>query len=200
MNFRSLTIRSPKMLPLLILASLAGTAYCRSWAVGQAVNTTSGLLTGQAADWKPEVSEYLGIPFAQPPVGDLRFAGPKPFKSDKPLSATKYGLACPEDVGGAAATMKGAGEDCLTLNVWTKPQSGEKAKAVMIWIYGGGFGSGRSSNPTYNGARLADEHDVVVVSVNYRVNIFGFPRARFAPELNPGLMDQRAGIEWAKEK
>jgi carboxylesterase type B len=70
----------------------------------------------------------------------------------------------------------------------------------MIWIYGGGFGSGKSSTPIYNGARLADEHDVVVVSINYRVNIFGFPRAPFAPDLNPGLLDQRAGIEWMRDK
>lgn len=52
----------------------------------------------------------------------------------------------------------------------------------------------------YDGARLADEHDVVVVSVNYRVNVFGFPKAPFAPSLNPGLLDQRAGIEWARDK
>jgi cholinesterase len=91
-------------------------------------------------------------------------------------------------------------EDCLTLNIWTKPQSGSKSKAVMIWIYGGGFGSGSSYSPGYNGARLADEHDVVLVSVNYRVNIFGFPRAPFLPDLNPGLLDQRLGMEWVRDK
>jgi carboxylesterase type B len=56
-------------------------------------------------------------------------------------------------------------EDCLTLNVWTKPDSGEKAKAVLIWIYGGGFALGNTASPSYNGARLAAEHDVVVVSM-----------------------------------
>jgi cholinesterase len=70
----------------------------------------------------------------------------------------------------------------------------------MIWIYGGGFGSGSSYSPGYNGARLADEHDVVLVSVNYRVNIFGFPRAPFLPDLNPGLLDQRLGMEWVRDK
>lgn len=97
--------------------------------------------------------------------------------------------------------MKDVGEDCLTLNIWTKPQTGEKNKAVMIWIYGGGFGSGKSSTPMYNGARLAEEHDVVVVSVNYRVNIYGFPRAPFGGmDMNTGLMDQRAGVEWVRDK
>jgi cholinesterase len=56
-------------------------------------------------------------------------------------------------------------EDCLTLNVWTKPQIGEKAKAVLVWIYGGGFSTGNSQSPAYNGARLAGDNDVVVVSV-----------------------------------
>jgi cholinesterase len=182
------------------LTSLAGIVYSQTFSIGRTVNTTTGSITGHAADWKPEVSEYLGIPYAEPPIGNLRFAAPKPLKSSKSITATKFGLACPENIGGKASTMVGAGEDCLTLNVWTKPQSGEKSKAVMIWIYGGGFGSGRSSTPTYNGARLADEHDVVVVSINYRVNLFGFPRAPGLPDLNPGLLDQRVGIEWAKDK
>jgi carboxylesterase type B len=56
-------------------------------------------------------------------------------------------------------------EDCLTLNVWTKPQTGEKKKAVMVWIYGGGFNTGNSQSPAYNGARLANDQDVVVVSI-----------------------------------
>jgi carboxylesterase type B len=184
----------------LLIISLAGAVSSQTWSIGKMVKTTSGSITGHAADWKPEVSEYLGIPYAEPPVGNLRFAAPKPLKSDKHITAAHFGANCPENVGGVAATMTTASDDCLTLNVWTKPQTGEKSKAVMIWIYGGGFGSGRSSTPLYNGARLADEHDVVVVSLNYRVNIFGFPRAPFAPDRNPGLLDQRAGIEWARDK
>jgi cholinesterase len=189
------------MFLLLALAALTGLVSSEAWSIGQQIQTTSGPVTGHGADWKPDVSEYLGIPFAQPPVGDLRFAAPKPFKGNKTITATKFGLGCLENIGGKAATMQGVGEDCLTLNVWTKPQTGEKAKAVMIWIYGGGFGSGKSSTPNYNGARLADEHDVVVVSINYRVNIYGFPRAFFpSADLNPGLLDQRVGIEWARDK
>jgi cholinesterase len=183
---------------LFAFTTLAGAS--QAWSIGQVVKTTSGSITGHGADWKPEVSEYLGIPFAEPPIGNLRFAGPKAFKSDKNITATKFGLGCLGNVGGKASTMVGDGEDCLTLNVWTKPQTGDKKKAVMIWIYGGGFGSGKSSTPIYNGARLADEHDVVVVSVNYRVNIYGFHRAPFAPDINPGFLDQRAGVEWARDK
>lgn len=61
-------------------------------------------------------------------------------------------------------------EDCLTLNVWTKPQTGEKAKAVLVWIFGGGFATGNSANPIYNGEFIADNEDVVVVSFKYVCN------------------------------
>jgi len=90
-------------------------------------------------------------------------------------------------------------EDCLTLNVWSKPQSGEKAKAVMVWIYGGGYNIGNTANPSYNGARLAQDQDVVVVSMNYRLNVFGFPTVPFTPEKNPGLLDQRLAVEWVRD-
>jgi len=80
-------------------------------------------------------------------------------------------------------------EDCLYLNVWAKPQTGEKKKAVMIWIYGGGFVVGSASNKAYNGALLADERDVVVVGINYRLGVLGFPGVS-VPEKNLGLLDQ----------
>ena len=186
----------------LILLSFKSAALAAPWAIGNTVQTNSGPIEGHASSWKPQVSEYLGVPFAQPPVGDLRFAAPKPYKGDKKIVAADFGYACPENVGGKAnrSPNSDVNEDCLTLNIWSKPQSGAKSKPVMIWIYGGGFNSGRSSTPAYNGARLADEHDVVVVSINYRVNIFGFPRAPFLPDSNLGLLDQRLGIEWTRDK
>jgi cholinesterase len=90
-------------------------------------------------------------------------------------------------------------EDCLSLNIWTKPQSGEKAKAVLLWIYGGAFSVGSTNAPYYNGARLADEEDVIVASVNYRVNIFGFPNAPGLPDQNVALLDQRLAVEWLRD-
>lgn len=90
-------------------------------------------------------------------------------------------------------------EDCLSINVWTKPQSGEKAKAVLLWIYGGAFSVGSTNAPYYNGARLADEEDVIVASVNYRVNIFGFPNAPGLPNQNLALLDQRLAVEWLRD-
>jgi cholinesterase len=156
-----------------------------AFSVGQGVTTTSGTVEGHASSWQPEVSEYLGIPYAQPPLGPLRFAAPKAFNGTAPITAAKFSPDCPANVAAAegskityssvAATIAGilgqAGdefsEDCLTINVWTKPQTGEKAKAVMIWIYGGGFNTGNSQSPAYNGARLANDEDVVVVSMKY---------------------------------
>ena len=94
----------------------------------------------------------------------------------------------------------GLGEDCLALNVWTKPQSGEIKKAVLVWIYGGSFTGGSSTWPLYKGAHLADEHDVVIVSINYRLTIFGFPLAEAFDIKNPGLLDMRLAIEWVRDK
>ena len=129
--------------------------------VGQEVSTTSGIIQGHAASNRTEVSEYLGIPFAQPPLGGLRFAAPKPYRSSAHLNASSFGQSCLASVTQAnysiltddgyhlAPTAEEyfniidehgitLGEDCLTLNVWTKPQMGEKAKAVLFFIYGGG--------------------------------------------------------------
>ncbi|KAL4877073.1 Alpha/Beta hydrolase protein [Aspergillus karnatakaensis] len=88
-------------------------------------------------------------------------------------------------------------EDCLSINIWTKPQSGETKKAVLFWIYGGGFSIGSSNSPVYDGSILADENDVVVVSINYRLNIFGFSGAPGQPA-NVGLLDQRLALEWTR--
>ncbi|CAI4214368.1 unnamed protein product [Parascedosporium putredinis] len=211
-------------------ASFAEAQRLSEWIPGQLVNTTSGPVLGQASAWQPLVSEYLGVPYAQPPVGALRFAAPAALKRDaanasEPFAATAYGASCPVNINSTpgakvsyrsfAETLLGRlaqlddvfDEDCLKINVWTAPQIGcegqkgnrKSKKAVMVWIYGGGFNSGSSTNAGYNGARLAAEHDVVVVSMNYRTNIFGFPRADFLPDLNLGLLDQRLAVEWVRD-
>ncbi|KAL1851341.1 hypothetical protein Daus18300_012587 [Diaporthe australafricana] len=197
----------------------------RAFDVGQAVTTTSGIIQGHAAADRAEVSEYLGIPYAQPPIGDLRFAAPEPFLSNSSFTAGSYGLMCMRNAASANYSMLTAagynltpgaeeylntiqgqgndmGEDCLTLNVWTKPQVGEKTKAVLLFIHGGGFQGGSSHNAYLTGQHIADEEDVVVVSINYRTNVFGFPGlqpsvANVAP--NAGLLDQRLAVEWARD-
>ncbi|KAF1991210.1 alpha/beta-hydrolase [Aulographum hederae CBS 113979] len=188
--------------------------------VGQAVGTTSGTVVGHAATNRNQVSEYLGIPFARPPVGELRFAEPEPFLGSGTINAERYSPDCPANLlpvtddsvlplagpnsfkllEDLAQVGNAQSEDCLTLNIWTKPQTGERAKAVLFWIYGGGFSIGATNNPTYDGEFLADDEDVIVVSANYRLNVFGFPGL---PGLglpqNPGLLDQRLAIEWVRD-
>jgi cholinesterase len=90
-------------------------------------------------------------------------------------------------------------EDCLFLNVFTKPQVGEKNKAVMVWFYGGGFSIGDSATPVYIGSKLAANQDVVVVTVNYRMNVFGFPGAPTLPNQNLAILDQRMAVEWVRD-
>ncbi|KAF7865532.1 uncharacterized protein EAF02_009955 [Botrytis sinoallii] len=192
------------------------------------VNTTSGQVAGHPSPKKPAVYEYLGIPFAQPPIGDLRFAPPQPFTGNESLNGTNFGYTCPKlfsdelslipsnfpDVvdnytaSGISIldtfTQAGDGprnnEDCLTLNVWVPkpaqaPVVGTK-KAVMIWIYGGAFRDGATESHIYDGSTLVDQEDVIMVSINYRVNIFGFSGDSTGPTSNYGMLDQRLAIEW----
>lgn len=172
--------------------------------VGQIVETSSGPVAGHAASKYSEVSEYLGIPYAQAPVGDLRFAAPVKYAGSSMLNGsvfvgfqivasltstdTSKGFSCPSlpshqrpptpaevaasnitTVGLELLTLVGNSnavysEDCLYLNVWSKPQPEERRKAVMVFIYGGAFDSGTSSLPILNGAALADQEDVIIVT------------------------------------
>lgn len=182
--------------------------------VGTTVNTTSGPVVGHAASNATQVSEYLGIPFAQAPVGNLRFAPPIAYQGNGTIEASNFGADCPslpttsvpyffdlqlrsllESIGQTNDTLN---EDCLFLNVWSKPQSGSTQKPVLVWIYGGGFNSGGSSINVYNGQYFADTEDVVIVSFNYRVNVFGFPGAPGITQ-NLGLLDQRLAVEWIRD-
>ena len=186
--------------------------------VGETVNTSSGPITGHTAKTKQGVSEYLGIPYAKPPLGDLRFAAPESFTSSEPINAESFSPDCPQkgltvpplSYPGQTPQFKkiveafagGRGnpqsEDCLTLNVWTKGKVLNRTKGVLVWFHGGRFTIGDTNTPFYNGEYLADAQDIVVVTVNYRLNIFGFSGAPGAP-LNEGLLDQRKAIEWVRD-
>jgi len=137
----SSTIMLYQFLFLWLLASCAAAQI--SFEVGRTVKTTSGRITGHASSLYDGVSEYLGVPFAQPPVRDLRFAPPAPIKdASTSINATRLPYSCiegasrnsrtnskaPQNLGQAENEMQ---EDCLYLNIWTKPQTGDKKKAVM---------------------------------------------------------------------
>ncbi|RAL67691.1 hypothetical protein DID88_008432 [Monilinia fructigena] len=217
-------MKIPTLLISAVAASVKASALLQNresnWAVGQTVQTTSGPVNGHAALNESQVSEYLGIPFAKPPIGDLRFAAPVAYRSNATLNGTNFGYTCPAQTATYNATLvqqsnvsvavgfpvlqtvgtpsTAQSEDCLTLNVWTKPQNGDSKKAVLIWIYGGGFNSGSSSIPAMNGKYIVEQEDVIVVSVNYRVNIFGFPGDPTSTA-NLGLLDQRLAVEWVRD-
>jgi len=160
------------------------------------VATEYGLVQGAAEN---ELTVYRGIPFAAPPVGELRWRAPQPHaKWDGVRPATQF-AADPYQGDG-----KGVSEDCLYVNVWTPAKSVTEKVPVLVWIYGGGFSFGSTSTPVHNGEHLARK-GVVLVSINYRVGPFGFLAH---PELtaesphhvsgNYGLLDQIAGLQWVK--
>src|SRR4029077_9910508 len=146
------------------------------------------------------VRAFLGVPFAAPPVGALRWRPPAEAPSwTAPRGATAVGPACPQLTTPSYARTD---EDCLTLNVWT-PSGGAQAKPVLVWIPGGGFVEGSGGYLLYDGARLAAREDAVVVTINYRVGALGFmAHPELARELGRtaspsyGLLDQRAALTW----
>jgi para-nitrobenzyl esterase len=151
------------------------------------------------------VTAFKGIPFAAPPVGPLRWKAPQPPSRWKGVrTALDFGPRCMQ--GNIYDDMvfrdKGPAEDCLYLNVWTPATSAKARLPVMVWIYGGGFAAGAASEPRQDGQNLAKK-GVVVVSMNYRLNVFGFfAHAELAGESehhssgNYGLLDQLAALRW----
>lgn len=163
-----------------IKASSAAQPSSTGYTVGQAVDTTSGTIIGHPAPNAPDVSEYLGIRFGQAPVGDLRFAPPRAYRSTATYQGASFGADCPALPPPVPAVINGTrlgnvlgdlaevgiplAEDCLFANVWTKPQAGSAKKPVLVWIYGGGFSFGATNVKAYNGKYFADQEDVVLVS------------------------------------
>lgn len=164
------------------------------------VETRSGKLRGQN---KNGLLTFKGIPFAAPPIGELRWRAPEremPWTGIR--DALAFSPAAPQDQTPLMRVGE-TNEDCLYLNIWTPSLTGKRP--VMFWIHGGGFLIGSASQREYNGRRLAMRGDVVVVSINYRLGALGFADWRntlggnFFCETNLGLRDQIAGLEWVRE-
>ncbi|CAN8026580.1 unnamed protein product [Ixodes persulcatus] len=145
------------------------------------------------------IQAYFGIPFAEPPVHHLRFRAPVPAKPwTGTYDATEKKYSCPQQPSFFEIATS-LSEDCLYLNVWT-PSTTRPNKTVIVWIHGGGFAFGSSYQSWYNGSLLAAMHDVVVVTTNYRLGLFGFLDAGIpdAPG-NVGLLDQSLALRWVRE-
>lgn len=154
------------------------------------------------------VKTWLGIPFAQPPVGKLRWRAPQPLKpSDKTFDAKKYGdspMQAPIKTSELLDSFDDTtqSENCLTLNIFTRGNG--KNKPVMVWIYGGDFVGGYSSENLYSGSNFAAANDVVIVFPNYRLNVFGFLNlsgvdSSLEDSGYLGNKDQFAALQWIKE-
>ena len=169
------------------------------------VKTASGVVEGKDDG---AVRAFLGIPYAAPPVGDLRWKPPvAAAKWDGVRKATEFGSHCMQGKVYGDMNFRDAGgsEDCLTLNVWVPAKSSGTKLPVMVWIYGGGFVAGTTSEMRQDGTHLAQQ-GVIVVSMNYRLGVFGF---FVHPELakesghnaagNYGLLDQVAALHWVHD-
>jgi len=161
------------------------------------VETTTGAVQGRVTDG---ILDFRGIPYAAPPVGDLRFRPPQPRQPwSGVLDATRFGPVAPQNQG-AMEAMFGApplamDEDCLTLNIWT-PACDDCKRPVMVWIHGGAFLFGTGATPWYDGRSFARD-DVVLVTINYRLGAFGF--LHIDGQGNNGILDQVAALEWVRD-
>ena len=184
---------------------LAGAIVAGSFGAGAAqpvVTTADGAITGTTTD--SGVDAFLGIPYAAPPVGPLRWKPPQaPAAWSAPRDASAFGNACPQSTVIGAFAGPSSTEDCLYLNVFVPPGSTARGgrRPVMVWIPGGGFYAGESND--YDPAALVKTGDAVVVTINYRIGVLGF----FAhPALDKeahalgdyGLMDQQFALAWVQ--
>lgn len=158
------------------------------------ISTDKGSVAGATADG---VDRFLGIPYAAPPVGSRRWQPPAPASAwSGPRSAATYGSRCLQS---PTSTGPGMSEDCLYLNVYAPERRTNRPLPVMFWIHGGGFSSG--AGDVYDGSQIAKAENVVVVTINYRLGVFGFldvPGLSRQGAGNYGLLDQEAALRWTQ--
>jgi para-nitrobenzyl esterase len=165
------------------------------------VTVTGGAIRGVVSAGDADIVAFKGIPFAAPPTGDLRWRPPEPVVGWEGVrDATESGPICIQN-GGQNVTQD---EDCLFLNVWA-PRESSEPRPVLFWIHGGGYTGGSGSTALYDGTPLAAD-GAVVVTINYRLNVFGFlahpalsAESRHGASGNYGLLDMVAGLEWVRD-
>ncbi len=167
------------------------------------IMTTSGPVKGITVEG---VNGYLGIPYAASPAGNLRWkppVPPEPWKETRLMD--KFSPICPQAEGMLTQELVEIDEDCLTLNIWTPAKSQADSLPVMMFLHGGGFARGSGSEPMYNKPHLA-KRGVVLVTINYRLGVFGFLAHPALTAESPqhgsgnyGLMDQVMALQWIKQ-
>ena len=196
-----------RILNLLMICCLASASIAQEKTI---ISIETGKISGAQTD-DGAITAYKGIPFAAPPVGELRWKAPQPASPWQGIKACTRFSASPMQSPPMPFSMWSEeflipkdpiGEDCLYLNVWTGTKNPSEKRPVLVWIYGGGFRSGGSACPIYDGEAMARK-GIIFVSINYRVGIWGFfahPGLAADGEKsgNFGLLDQIAALQWVK--
>jgi para-nitrobenzyl esterase len=171
------------------------------------ITIENGVIEGNY-DTKTGIQTYLGVPFAKPPIGELRWKAPQPAENWQGVKETKkFGPRPMQTIvfGDMNSRSEGVSEDCLYLNVWTPAKRNTKGLPVLVYFYGGGFVAGDGAEPRYDGESMAKK-GIVTVTANYRLNIFGFfahpelsAEAPYKASGNYALLDQVTVLKWVSK-
>ena len=196
-----------RLLVFLILAAMMSSVCCAAEETAPSVKCYNGTFVGMRENG---IASFKGIPYAKPPIGELRWKAPEPVEADDgTYDATHFGKSAIQlKASSELASMnpEGQSEDCLTLNIWTADLE-KKNKPVMFWIHGGAYSYGGTSDPLYDGQYLVAEHpDILLVSCNYRVGPMGFidffeveGGENFPTSGYNGLLDQIQALKWVQQ-
>ncbi|KAL3462943.1 Alpha/Beta hydrolase protein [Aspergillus heterothallicus] len=191
------------LIPFMLVEAIASNGHQR---FPTSVHINNGTVVGVNDD-SSRVQRFLGIPYAQPPVGDLRLQRARPLNTSiGTFNADTFGPAC---YGPDIDSNPNSSEDCLTLNIWrpVAEYGGGELRPVLVWFYGGGLRKGYTEDPRFEGTNIVHisseiKKDIVLVSVNYRLGPLGFLNGQQMADLellNLGMLDQRLALHWVQE-
>jgi len=199
---------NPRLYNVFLAATWA--ALPSAAAIQQPIKVKTGLVAGAAAS-DSSITVFKGIPYAAPPVGDLRWRAPRPPAAWQGVRKTdQFSASCVQNIVTERKPWTfefmahgEISEDCLYLNIWTPAKSAAAKRPVLLWMYGGGNVEGSASVPVYDGESLAKK-GLVVVTINYRLGVFGFfthPALTKESDTsgNYGILDQVAALQWVRD-